>query len=73
MDVHAEDEINERNCLHEAALSGRDLVLNIALRSKVDVARVDVYGRTPLHYACMYGHVAMARALMESMPSTIDY
>lgn len=73
VDVHAEDEINERNCLHEAAISGRDLVLKIALRSKVDVARVDVYGRTPLHYACMYGHVAMAGALMESGPNTIDF
>ena len=73
MDVHAEDDINERNCLHEAAISGRDVVLSIALRSEVDVARVDVYGRTPLHYACMYGHVAMAGALMKSSPETIDY
>ena len=73
VDVHAEDEINERNCLHEAAISGRDAVLDIALRRKVDVARVDVYGRTPLHYACMHGHVAMAGALMESGPKTIDY
>lgn len=73
VDIHAEDEINERNCLHEAAISGRDQVLNIALRSGVDVARVDVYGRTPLHYACMYGHVAMAGALMESRPNTIDH
>ena len=73
VDVHAEDEINERNCLHEAAISGRDLVLNIALGSEVDVARVDVYGRTPLHYACMYGHVDMVGALMESGPGTIDY
>ena len=73
VDIHAEDEINERNSLHEAAISGRDLVLNIALRRGVDVARVDVYGRTPLHYACMYGHVAMAEALMESSPTTIDY
>lgn len=73
VDFHAEDEINERNCLHEAAISGREMVLRIALRSRVDVARVDVYGRTPLHYACMYGHVTMAEALMESSPNTIDY
>lgn len=72
VDVHAEDEINERNCMHEAAIYGRDHVLNIALRNQVDVARVDVYGRTPLHYACMYGHVVMAGALMESGPNTID-
>ena len=73
VDVHAEDEINERNCLHEAAISGRELVLNIALRRNVDVARVDVYGRTPLHYACMYGHVATAKTLLECGPRIIDY
>lgn len=72
VDVHAEDDINERNCLHEAAISGRDLVLDIALRNMVDVSRVDVYGRTPLHYACMYGHVAMAGNLLERGPNTID-
>ena len=73
VDVHAEDEINERNCLHEAAISGRELVLHIALRSNVDTTRVDVYGRTPLHYACMFGHVAMARMLLEGGPRTTNY
>lgn len=72
VDVHAEDEINERNCLHEAAISGRDFVLNIALQSRVNATRVDVYGRIPLHYACMYGHVAMVVTLLESGPGTTD-
>lgn len=72
VDVHAEDEINERNCLHEAAISGRDLVLEIALRSGVDVSLVDVYGRIPLHYACMHGHVRMVQRLLERAPLTID-
>lgn len=72
VDVHAEDEINERNCLHEAAISGRDFVLDMALRSNVNVARVDVYGRIPLHYACMYGHVAMVATLLETGPGTTD-
>ncbi len=72
VDVHAEDEINERNCLHEAAISGRNLVLNMALASQVDVSRVDVYGRIPLHYACMYGHVNMVHTLLDSGPTTID-
>ncbi|KAL2050154.1 hypothetical protein ABVK25_009515 [Lepraria finkii] len=72
VDMHAEDEINERNCLHEAAISGRSPVLNAALRSNVDLTRVDVYGRTPLHYACMYGRVILAEALLESGPRTID-
>ncbi|KAK3170906.1 hypothetical protein OEA41_002990 [Lepraria neglecta] len=72
VDMHAEDEINERNCLHEAAISGRSPVLNAALRSNVDLTRVDVYGRTPLHYACIYGRVILAQALLESGPRTID-
>ena len=72
VDVHAEDEINERNCLHEAAISGRELVLEIALKSDVDVARVDVYGRIPLHYACMHGNVGMVRTLIKKAPQTVD-
>lgn len=72
VDVHAEDEINERNCLHEAAISGRELIMDIALSKGVDVARVDVYGRLPLHYACMHGHVAMIQTLLDKGPETID-
>lgn len=72
VDVHAEDEINERNCLHEAAISGRELVLDIALKSDVDVSRVDVYGRIPLHYACMHGHVGMVRTLLNKDPATVN-
>lgn len=72
VDVHAEDEINERNCLHEATISGRGFVLDMALQSNVDVARVDVYGRIPLHYACMYGHVAMVATLLDGGPGTTD-
>lgn len=72
VDVHSEDEINERNCLHEAAISGRDLVLDIALKRDVDVSRVDVYGRIPLHYACMHGHVGMVQILLEKAPETVD-
>ncbi len=72
VDLHAEDEINERNCLHEAAISGRSLVMEVALRQNVDVRRVDVYGRTPLHYACMYGRIVLAKALLQHGPRTID-
>ena len=72
VDMHAEDEINERNCLHEAAISGRGPVLDAALRNAVDVTRVDVYGRTPLHYACLYGRVILAKSLLEAGPRTID-
>ncbi|KKY20924.1 putative ankyrin repeat protein nuc-2 [Phaeomoniella chlamydospora] len=68
----AEDDINERNCLHKAAISGRDEVLQTALQSGVDPSRSDVYGRIPLHYACLKGRVAMAQALIAAAPSTID-
>ena len=72
VDIHAEDDINERNCLHEAAISGRACVLLIALNHQVDVSRVDVYGRIPLHYACMYGHVTMVQALLQAGPETTN-
>ncbi|KAI9819419.1 MAG: phosphate system positive regulatory protein pho81 [Thelocarpon impressellum] len=72
VDIHSEDEINERNCLHEAAISGRIFVLQIGLTGKVDVARVDVYGRIPLHYACTHGRVDMLRSLLQAGPTTID-
>ena len=72
VDIHAKDEINERNCLHEAAISGREFVLQRGLSKGVDCARVDVYGRIPLHYACMHGHVEMVRKLLEMEPTTVD-
>ena len=72
VDIHAEDDINERNCLHEAAIYGRDLVLDYALQNGVDLSRVDVYGRIPLHYACSKGRVEMSKTLIESGPDTVD-
>ena len=72
VDLHAEDDINERNCLHEASISGRSLVLETALRDGVDVHRVDVYGRIPLHYACMHGRVDLVKELLQKDPSTIN-
>ncbi|PGG95789.1 hypothetical protein AJ79_09875 [Helicocarpus griseus UAMH5409] len=72
VDVDAEDDINERNCLHEAAISGRFFVLKAGLERGVDVSRSDVYGRIPLHYACMHGRVEMVKALLEAGISTID-
>ena len=72
VDIHAEDEINERNCLHEATISGREAVLRLGLANNVDVSRVDVYGRIPLHYACMYGHVEMVGHLLDNGQETID-
>lgn len=72
VDVHAEDDINERNCLHEAAISGREFILELALNREVDASRVDVYGRLPLHYACMHGHVGMVGILLGQVPDTVN-
>ncbi|KAL8859593.1 MAG: hypothetical protein Q9178_003992 [Gyalolechia marmorata] len=72
VDLHAEDEINERNCLHEAAISGVDVVLDVGIRNGVELTRVDVYGRVPLHYACIHGHVNMVQTLLEQGPDTIN-
>lgn len=72
VDIHAEDDINERNCLHEAAISGRDFVLKAGIAAGVNVSRADVYGRIPLHYACMHGRVEMVRELLAAGPLTVD-
>ncbi|RAH41483.1 putative cyclin dependent kinase inhibitor Pho81 [Aspergillus brunneoviolaceus CBS 621.78] len=72
VDINAEDDINERNCLHEAAISGREFVLKAGLTAGVDISRCDVYGRLPLHYACMHGRVEMVRELLKAGPHTID-
>ncbi|KAI9652243.1 MAG: phosphate system positive regulatory protein pho81, partial [Trizodia sp. TS-e1964] len=72
VEIQSEDEINERNCLHEAAICGRAYVLNAGLERAVDATRADVYGRLPLHYACMHGRVDMLQALFIAGPVTIN-
>lgn len=67
------DAINERNCIHEAAVSGRSDVLTVALSKCANIRAPDVYGRLPLHYACMHGHVDMVKALVASAPDTVDF
>lgn len=72
VDVLCEDDINERNCLHQATIYGNSFVLEVGLRMKVALNRTDVYGRVPLHYAAMHGRLDMMEALLNSDPSTID-
>ncbi|KAL5332750.1 ankyrin repeat protein nuc-2 [Aspergillus crustosus] len=72
VDLFAEDDINERNCLHEAAISGRDIVFKAGVEAGVQVSRTDIYGRIPLHYACIHGRVEMVQQLLETDPSTVD-
>lgn len=72
VDIHAEDDINERNCLHEAAIYGKDFVVDYALQRGVDLSRMDVYGRIPLHYACLKGRFVMVQKLIEAGRNTVD-
>ena len=72
IDIHAEDDVNERNCLHEAAIYGKYYVLNYGLDHGMDLSRTDVYGRIPLHYACLKGRVEMSTTLIERGSNTIN-
>lgn len=72
VDIQSEDDINERNCLHQAAIYGNNFVLGVGISKNVAVSRVDVYGRVPLHYACMHGRIDMMEALLNADQTTID-
>ncbi len=73
VDLNAVDEINQRNILHKAAISGRDILLQAGLTQGVNVRAADVYGRIPIHYACIHGHEEMIRDLLTAGPDTIDF
>ncbi|KAF7947018.1 uncharacterized protein EAE97_004267 [Botrytis byssoidea] len=72
VDVQSEDDINERNCLHQATIYGNCFVLTVGLSQGVTISRTDVYGRVPLHYACMHGRLDMMEQLLNADHSTID-
>ncbi|KAK2607431.1 hypothetical protein N8I77_006103 [Diaporthe amygdali] len=72
VDIQSEDDINERNCLHQATIYGNSFVLNLALEKGVAVNRTDVYGRVPLHYASMHGRLDMISALLAVDADTIN-
>ena len=64
VDLHSYDDINERNCLHQAAIYGKQHVLEWGLADNVSVDRTDVYGRVPLHYASLHGRITMLDTLL---------
>ncbi|GAP90979.2 putative ankyrin repeat protein nuc-2 [Rosellinia necatrix] len=72
VDVRSEDDINERNCVHQATIYGNQFVLGVGLSAGVEVNRTDVYGRVPLHYASMHGRLDMLQVLLQANPLTID-
>lgn len=65
VDLHSYDDINERNCLHQAAIYGKQYVLEWGLSVNVVVDRTDVYGRVPLHYASLHGRLEMLKVLLD--------
>ena len=67
VDLQSEDDINERNCLHQSTIYGRPLVLIIGLSAQVSPERTDVYGRVPLHYASMHGRLDMLNYILTGM------
>jgi CDK inhibitor PHO81 len=72
IDFNYADPINRRNCIHEAAVSGKLDVLQAALTKGADIRASDVYGRIPLHYACMHGRTEMIEALASAAADTIN-
>ncbi|KAF5672435.1 ankyrin repeat nuc-2 [Fusarium heterosporum] len=72
VDLHSYDDINERNCLHQAAIYGKQYVLEWGLSVNVVVDRTDVYGRVPLHYASLHGRLEMLKFLLDANQKTID-
>ncbi|KAK4042271.1 hypothetical protein C8A01DRAFT_44660 [Parachaetomium inaequale] len=72
VDIQSEDDINERNCLHQAAIYGNSFVLEYGLSKGVAVDRTDVYGRVPLHYASMHGRLDMIDTLLSVAPQTMN-
>lgn len=73
VDLHSYDDINERNCLHQAAIYGKQYVLEWGLSVNVAVDRTDVYGRVPLHYASLHGRLEMLKFLLDGMLNTGPY
>ncbi|KAH6683267.1 hypothetical protein B0J14DRAFT_142960 [Halenospora varia] len=72
VDIQSEDDINERNCLHQAAIYSNSFVLGVGLSNGVKTSRTDVYGRVPLHYACMHGRLDMMEALLQADQGNIN-
>ncbi|KAG6833841.1 hypothetical protein H0H87_011775 [Tephrocybe sp. NHM501043] len=58
------DDINERTCLHEAAMAGALSLVNLCIEKGVRVEKTDLYGRTALHYASMNGHPSVCERLL---------
>lgn len=72
VDFNYADPINERNCIHEASVSGKSSILKAALAKGANIRAPDVYGRIPLHYACMHGRSEMITILVGAAQDSVD-
>ncbi|TIB70083.1 hypothetical protein E3P77_00133 [Wallemia ichthyophaga] len=50
------DDINNRTCLHKAAIVGNLALVRLALQHAVDPSSLDIFGRNSIHYAALNGH-----------------
>lgn len=69
VDIHSVDDISGKNCLHRAAATdnhGRVRIVQLALEEKVDVNQADVYGKVPLHYACLHNRRDLIFTLLKA-------
>ncbi|KAJ3271470.1 hypothetical protein HDV01_006600 [Terramyces sp. JEL0728] len=55
VDLNMTDDISDATCLHELAIEGTLEIIKLVVDRGADINVIDVYGRTPLHYSCLYG------------------
>ncbi|TPX46854.1 hypothetical protein SeLEV6574_g02987 [Synchytrium endobioticum] len=60
------DDISNRTCLHETAITGRLDIIKACFAQGAIIEAMDVYGRKPLHYAAMYGRYDVTMFLMSA-------
>ncbi|TPX33648.1 hypothetical protein SmJEL517_g03537 [Synchytrium microbalum] len=65
------DDISDRTCLHETAITGRLDVMKACFTQGASIEALDVYGRKPIHYAAMYGRYDATTFLM-SVGASVD-
>jgi CDK inhibitor PHO81 len=65
IDFNCTNDVNNHTCVHDICINGNINVLELVLE-KADLEALDYYGRSCLHYACMYGHMDICRVLIEA-------
>ena len=55
----------KQTCLHAAAESGHEGIMQILLNWRANVLATDIYGATCLHHAAGHGHLPIVKMLIE--------